>query len=75
MRLQQKMTPIALALIGVGGAAPASAFESIEFENGAVLESRVTSTYTLSTRLEDRDSLLSSNTSASGPITAIRGAP
>ena len=63
MKLHKKMKPIALAVIGMGIAAPALAFEAVEFANGAVLESRVTSTYTLSTRLEDRDSLLSSNAS------------
>lgn len=62
MKLHKNMKPIALALFVMGGIAPASAFETIEFDNGAVLESRVTSTYTLSTRLEDRDALLSSNT-------------
>lgn len=67
MQLHEKMKPIALALVGMGLSAPALAFEAIEFDNGAVLESRVTTTYTLSTRLEDQDRLLSSNaTNANG---------
>ncbi|MFT3759201.1 DUF1302 domain-containing protein [Thauera sp.] len=67
MKLHEKMKPIALALIGMGMAAPALAFDDIEFDNGMVLESRVTATYTLSTRLSDPDRLLSSNaTNANG---------
>lgn len=67
MKLHEKMKPIALALIGMGMAAPALAFEDIEFDNGMVLESRVTATYTLSTRLSSPDRLLSSNaTNANG---------
>lgn len=62
MKLHKKMKPIALAVIGMGIAAPAMAFEAIEFDNGAVFESRLTTTYTLSTRLEDRDPVLSGNT-------------
>lgn len=63
MRLHNKMKPVALAVIGMGVIAPATAFEAIEFDNGAVLESRVTSTYTLSTRLEDQDPVLARNAS------------
>ncbi|WP_068636505.1 DUF1302 domain-containing protein [Thauera butanivorans] len=61
MKLHKKMKPIALAVVGLGMAAPALAFEEIEFDNGAVLESRLTTTYTLSTRLEDQDKLLANN--------------
>lgn len=61
MKLHNKMKPIALAVVGMGIAIPASAFDTIEFENGATFESRVTTTYTLSTRLEDRDSVLTKN--------------
>jgi len=61
MKLQKKMKPIALAVIGMGIAMPALAFQEIEFDNGAVLESRLTTTYTLSTRLEDRDRVLANN--------------
>ena len=60
MKLHKKMKPVALAVIGMGVMSPAMAFKAIEFDNGAVLESRLTSTYTLSTRLESRDPLLSS---------------
>ncbi len=66
MKLHKKMKPIALAVIGMGIAAPALAFEAVEFDNGAVFESRLTTTYTLSTRLEDRDPLLSGNFDARG---------
>lgn len=66
MRLHNKMKPVALAVIGMGVMAPAMAFDAIQFDNGAVLESRVTSTYTLSTRLEDRDPVLSGTNNASG---------
>lgn len=61
MKLHKKMKPVALAVIGMGMVAPVMAFEPIEFENGAVLESRLTTTYTLSTRLEDQDRLLANN--------------
>ena len=61
MKLHKKMKPIALAVIGMGVMAPAMAFEAVEFDNGAVFESRVTSTYTLSTRLEDQDRVLANN--------------
>jgi hypothetical protein len=60
------MKPVALAVIGMGVMAPAMAFDAIQFDNGAVLESRVTATYTLSTRLEDRDPVLSGTNNASG---------
>ena len=61
MKLHKKMKPVALAVIGMGMVGPAMAFEAIEFENGAVLESRLTTTYTLSTRLEERDRVLANN--------------
>ena len=57
MKLHKKMKPVALAVIGMGVMAPAMAFEAIQFDNGAVFESRLTSTYTLSTRLENRHRL------------------
>lgn len=61
MKLHKKMKPVALAVIGMGVMAPAMAFEAIQFDNGAVFESRLTSTYTLSTRLENRAPLLANN--------------
>lgn len=61
MKRHKKMKPIALAVIGLGVMAPAQAFEAIELENGLVFESRLTSTYTLSTRLQDQDPLLAKN--------------
>ena len=67
MKLHKKMKPIALAVIGMGIASSAFAGEQIEFDNGGVLQWRVNSTYTLSTRIESRDSLLASDkTNANG---------
>lgn len=62
MKLHKKMKPIALAVIGMGVASSAFAGEPIQFDNGGVLQWRVNSTYTLSTRIESRDALLSSQT-------------
>ena len=67
MKLHKKMKPIALAVIGMGIASSAFAGEQIEFDNGGVMQWRVNSTYTLSTRIESRDSLLASDkTNANG---------
>jgi hypothetical protein len=63
MKLHKKMKPVALAVIGMGVMAPAFAGKAIEFDNGMVLDWRVNSTYTMSTRLESRDSLLASEAS------------
>jgi hypothetical protein len=49
------LRPLALALLGAGLATPAFAGESIELDNGYKVDWRVNSTYTLSTRMEDRD--------------------
>jgi len=62
VRTNNTLTPVALALIGIGMAAPALAGEQIQFDNGMKLDWRVTGTYTASTRLESRDKLLSSQT-------------
>ena len=51
MKLHKKMKPIALAVIGMGIASSAFAGEPIQFDNGGVLQWRVNSTYTLSTRI------------------------
>lgn len=61
MKLNKKMKPIALAVIGMGSVGSVMAFDTIEFDSGMVFESRLTTTYTLSTRLEDQDSLLAAN--------------
>ena len=61
MKLHKKMKPVALAVIGMGVMSPAFAGKPIEFDNGAVFESRLTTTYTLSTRLEDQDRVLANN--------------
>jgi hypothetical protein len=61
MKLHKTMKPIALAVIGMGVVAPAFAGKAIEFDNGMVLDWRVNTTYTMSTRLESRDSYLASD--------------
>ena len=67
MKLHKKMKPVALAVIGMGVMAPAFAGKAIEFDNGMVLDWRVNTTYTMSTRLESRDPLLASEaTNANG---------
>lgn len=58
MKKHNTLRPVALALIGVGLAAPALAGESIVFDNGYKLDWRVNSTYTLSTRLQEQDKRL-----------------
>ncbi|CAM5396203.1 DUF1302 family protein [Thauera mechernichensis] len=63
MKLHKKMKPVALAVIGMGVMAPAFAGKAIEFDNGMVLDWRVNTTYTMSTRLESRDPLLASEAS------------
>ena len=71
MKLHKKIKPIALAVIGMGIASSAFAGEPIQFDNGGVLQWRVNSTYTLSTRIESRDALLGGDFRANGiPINA-----
>jgi hypothetical protein len=55
MKMHTALRPLALALLGAGLATPAFAGESIELDNGYKLDWRVNSTYTLSTRMENRD--------------------
>ena len=55
MKMHIALRPLALALLGAGLATPAFAGESIELDNGYKVDWRVNSTYTLSTRMEDRD--------------------
>ena len=55
MKMHTALRPLALALLGAGIAAPALAGEPIELDNGYKVDWRVNSTYTLSTRMEDRD--------------------
>jgi hypothetical protein len=54
MKMHTALRPLALALLGAGLATPAFAGESIELDNGYKLDWRVNSTYTLSTRMENR---------------------
>jgi len=54
----QRMTPVAAAVMLACASHQARAFETVEFDNGATLETRLTLTYTLSDRVEDRDQLL-----------------
>ena len=55
MKMHTALRPLALALLGAGVTAPALAGEPIELDNGYKLDWRVNSTYTLSTRMENRD--------------------
>lgn len=66
MKLHKKMKPIALAVVGMGVIAPAFAGQPIQFDNGMVLDWRVNSTYTMSSRLESRDALLASEATNAG---------
>lgn len=59
-RTNGQLTPIAVAVIGMGLAAPVFAGEQIEFDNGMKLDWRLNSTYTVSSRIEGRDALLES---------------
>lgn len=63
MKLNNRLTPIASVVIGMGMciAAPVFAGEPIEFANGMKLDWRVNTTYTLSTRLESPDKKLAAN--------------
>lgn len=64
MKKLNRLRPVAAAVLTVSAAGLANAGESIEFENGAKLDWRLTGTYTLSTRTEDRDPLLAGPTNA-----------
>ncbi len=58
MKTIHTLRPLAVALMGAGlalSALPALAGEAVKFDNGYALDWRVNSTYTLSTRVEDRD--------------------
>jgi hypothetical protein len=58
MIISKKLTPIAAALFALWGGAPAFAGEPIEFENGLKLDWRASTSYTLSTRIESPDPVL-----------------
>lgn len=53
-----RMKPVAAAVVLACASHPAQAFETIEFGNGASLETRINVNYTLSGRMEDIDPLL-----------------
>lgn len=61
---QRRLTPVAAAVALACAGSSAHAFDTIEFANGASLETRVNLTYTLSTRMEDIDPLLAANAGA-----------
>ncbi len=58
MNAHVKLTPVAMAVALACGTLPAHAFDTLEFDNGVRLETRINATYTLSTRMEKRDNLL-----------------
>ena len=57
-----RMKPVTAAVMLVCASQSAQAFETIEFANGAALETRINLTYTLAARMEDRDPLLAAAT-------------
>lgn len=66
MKNLKRLTPVAVAvsLLAVGQAPLAG--EPIQFGDGYVFDWRVNTTYTLSTRLNDRDPLLAGSSGSSG---------
>lgn len=66
MTQKRSLSPLVAALMCAGIASPAIAGEAIKFDNGMTLDWRVNSTYTLSTRLESRDHLLSGTSNPGG---------
>ena len=59
MTIIYRLKPVAAAVMLACATQSAQAFETIEFENGFKLETRINVNYTLSARMEDRDPLLS----------------
>lgn len=67
MKFSNTMKPLAIAVLGLGLSAPVLAFSDIDLGQGTVLESRLTATYSVGTRLSKADRLLSSDaTNATG---------
>lgn len=62
MNTNRRLSPVGVAVLLACAGQSAQAFETIEFQNGARLETRINTTYTLSTRVEDREDLLARNT-------------
>jgi len=58
MNTNQRLASAVAAALLVGAGLPAHAFETIEFGNGAKLETRLNATYTLSDRMQDRNSVI-----------------
>ena len=56
-----RMKPVTAAVVLACASQSAQAFETIEFANGAALETRINMTYTLAARMEDRDPLLAAH--------------
>ncbi len=61
MTFNSKLTPLALAVAGLGYAAPSLAGEPIEFDNGAKLEWRLTGTYSMAQRVKGASPVLAAN--------------
>lgn len=80
--IQRRLTPVAVAVMLACAGQTALAFETVEFGNGAKLETRINFTYTLSSRMEDIDPLLGAapgindgnNNFDDGSLTGNRGA-
>ena len=53
-----KLSPVAIAVLGVVFSSPSLGGESIVYDNGAKLDWKATTTYTLATRLKSPDPLL-----------------
>lgn len=56
-----RLTPVAAAVALACACGSAQAFETLEFGQGATLETRLTFTYTLADRIEDQSKLLAAN--------------
>lgn len=60
MTRYRRLTPVAAAVMLACGSAPVHAFDTIEFANGATLETRLNFTYTVSNRINEQNRLLAS---------------
>ena len=56
-----KLSPVVAAVLGVAFSSPSFGGEAIVFDNGAKLDWKATTTYTLATRLRSPDALLAND--------------